>query len=100
VNEARENARRRWNKLRQAVQTASRIQRNIKVKGLARRGRFSVKNSSPPKKKSPPKLTATLWKNTSPGIHFFKGIPYKKGRFTFHNVQGFVPWPKTKTQRR
>jgi hypothetical protein len=51
VNEARENARKRWNKLRQAVKARSQIQRNIRTKGYAKRGRFVEKNSSPTKKK-------------------------------------------------
>ena len=94
VNEARENAQKRWNKVRQAVKARSQIQRNIRTKGFAKRGRFTVRNASPPKKKSPPKNSSvSLWRNTAPGIYFVS-MPYKSGRFKVENIHGFVPFPK------
>jgi hypothetical protein len=87
INEG--NARKRWNKLRQSVKAHSKIQRNIRAKGLAKRGRFTVKNS-PPVKKSP---SVSLWKNTAPGIYFVSQ-PYSRGRFKIENIHGFVPFPK------
>jgi hypothetical protein len=95
INERRENARRRWNKLRQSVKRASQIQRNIRTKGFATRGRFTVRKASPPKKKG----EVSLWKNTPPGVYFMS-MPYRKGRFTVENIRGFVPFPKKKTPKR
>ena len=95
VNEARENARKRWNKLRQAVKARSQIQRNIRTKGYAKRGRFVEKNSSPTKKKSP---SVTSWRNTPAGIYFL-GQPTQKGRFKVENIKGFVPFPKNKSRK-
>lgn len=95
INEG--NARKRWNKLRQAVKARSMIQRNIRTKGFARRGRFTVRNaSSPPKKKSP---SVSMWKNTAPGIYFVSQ-PYTRGRFKVENIQGFVPFPKKSSPKR
>lgn len=91
VNEGSSPARRRWAKLRQAIKKNSALKRNIKAKGYARRGRFNVRLSSPPKKKSPPKnFAVSAWKNTAPGIYFVSS-PYKRGRFTVENIHGFVP---------
>lgn len=67
INEARENAVKRWNKLRQYLKSIARLERNIRTKGVATRGRFRFRNISPPKKKSP-------------------GQPYKRGRFRFQNI--------------
>jgi hypothetical protein len=89
------NARRRWNILRQAVRTASQIQRNIRSKGTAKRGRFTVKRASPVK--TMPKIS--LWKNTPSGVYFVSE-PYKKGRFTIENIRGFVPMPKKSPPKR
>jgi pyruvate dehydrogenase complex dehydrogenase (E1) component len=98
INERRENARRRWNSLRQTVKRASQIQRNIRTLGYAKRGRFTVRNSSP--KKSPKNKSAvSMWKHASPGVYFMSQ-PYMKGRFTVENIKGFVPWPKKKSPRR
>jgi len=93
------NARKRWNKLRQAVKARSQIQRNIRTKGSAKRGRFTVKNASPPKNKSPPKWGVMLSKNKPPGIYFVSQ-PYQKGRFKIENIHGFVPFPKNSNQKR
>jgi hypothetical protein len=90
VNEARENARKRWNKLRQAVKARSQIQRNIRTKGHAKRGRFVMKNASPPK--------VTLWRNTPPGIYFMNQSN-QKGRFKVATIKGFVPFPKNKSRK-
>jgi hypothetical protein len=38
-----------WNRLRQAVKRRSQMQRNIRTKGFAKRGRFTVSGPSPPK---------------------------------------------------
>lgn len=46
------NARKRWNLLRKAVKRMSQMERNIRTKGYAKRGRFTVKAASP-KKKTP-----------------------------------------------
>lgn len=96
INEG--NARKRWNKLRQSVKARSQMQRNIRTHGFAKRGRFTVTNSSPPKRKSPvknspQKQAVSLWRNTTPGLYFVSQ-PYKKGRFTIENIHGFVPFPK------
>lgn len=81
------NAQKRWARLRQAVKRSSQMQRNIRTKGFAKRGRFTV-TRSPPKKKSPPRVS--LWKNAAPGIYFVSS-PYTRGRFTVENIRGFVP---------
>jgi hypothetical protein len=67
INESRENAVKRWNKLRQYLKSIARLERNIRTKGVANRGRFRFRNISPPKKKSPSQ-------------------PYKRGRFRFQNI--------------
>jgi len=83
------NAQKRWARLRQAVKRRSQIQRNIRRKGFAKRGRFTVRQSPPPKKtKSPPRVS--LWRNTAPGIYFVSQ-PYSRGRFVVENIHGFVP---------
>jgi hypothetical protein len=46
-----------WNKLRQQIKAIVQLERNIRAKGFATRGRFKVKNASPPKKNSPKKRT-------------------------------------------
>lgn len=97
IKETRENAVRRWNLLRQSVKRRSQIQRNIRTKGSATRGRFTMRQTSPPKKKGTPAVS--LWKNTPPGVYFLGG-PYKKGRFTVENIKGFVPWPKKSSPKR
>ena len=94
INESRENALKRWNKLRQQIKSVTRLERNIRTKGTAVRGRFTVKNASPTKKKNTPKVS--LWKNTTPGIYFVTQ-PYKRGRFKIENIYGFVPFPKKRT---
>jgi len=99
INEGRENALKRWNKLRQAVKRRSQIQRNIRTKGAAKRGRFTVRNASPPKRKSPPKQSVSMWKNTAPGVYFVSQ-PYRLGRFKVENIHGFVPFPKKKSPTR
>ena len=99
INEGRENARRRWNRLRQSVKRASQIQRNIRTKGSAIRGRFTMRSVSPPKKSPKNQSAVSLWKNTPPGVYFLS-VPYKKGRFTVENIKGFVPWPKKSSPRR
>ena len=88
VAEGRENARRRWNRLRQSVMRRVQMQRNIRTSGHARRGRFTVRASpSPsPRRRSP---QATLWRNAPPGIYFVS-FPYKKGRFTVENIYSYV----------
>lgn len=100
INEGneRKNARKRWNKLRQSVKARSQMQRNIRTKGFARRGRFTVRNASPPKK-SPSRQSVSLWRNTPAGIYFVSQ-PYKKGRFSIENIKGFVPWPKKSSPKR
>ena len=55
IKESRENALKRWNKLRQYIKSMIRLERNIRAKGTATRGRFKVRNASPPKKNSSPK---------------------------------------------
>jgi hypothetical protein len=94
VNESNENAVKRWNKLRQQIKSMVRLERNIRTKGSAIRGRFKMTN---PKKTSPTKNTqrVTLWKNTPPGVYFMSQ-PYKKGRFVIENIHGFVPFPSKK----
>lgn len=94
------NAQKRWARLRQAVKRRSQMQRNIRTKGFAKRGRFTVRSASPPKKKpSPPKFSIMSWKNTPDGIYFVSQ-PYRKGRFTVENIQGFVPYPKKSPPKR
>ncbi len=88
------NAQKKWNRLRQAVKRSSQIQRNIRTKGFAKRGRFTIRNASPPKKNSPPRVS--LWKNTPNGVYFVSQ-PYRKGRFTVENIHGFVPMPPKKS---
>ena len=95
VNE-KSNAQKRWNRLRLDVKRAAQIQRNIRTKGYAKRGRFTVKAASP-KRKSPPRVT--MWKNTDPGLYFVSQ-PYRRGRFNVENIHGFVPFPKKKSPRR
>jgi hypothetical protein len=87
-----------WNRLRQSVKRRSQIQRNIRTKGFTTRGRFTMRQTSPPKKKTGVQAVS-LWKNTPPGVYFLGG-PYKKGRFTVENIKGFVPWPKKLSPKR
>jgi hypothetical protein len=93
------NAQKRWARLRQAVKRRSQLQRNIRTKGVAKRGRFTVRQSSPPKKKSPPRNNVSLWRNTTPGIYFVSQ-PYGRGRFTVENIHGFVPFTKKSPPKR
>lgn len=65
-----------------------RLERNIRTKGAATRGRFSVSN--PP---NSPKVSQ--WKNTKPGVYFVSQ-PVKRGRFKVENIYGFVPFPSNK----
>ena len=81
----------RWNKLRQQIKRVVRLERNIRAKGSATRGRFKVKNASPPRKNS-----VMLNKNKPPGVYFMSQ-PYKRGRFKIENIYGFVPYPKKRT---
>jgi hypothetical protein len=99
INERSENAMKRWNKLRQSVKRTSQIKRNIRTKGFAKRGRFTLRNTSPPKRKSPPKQSVSMWKNTAPGVYFVSQ-PYRRGRFKVENIHGFVPFPKKKSPMR
>ena len=85
IKESRENAMRRWNKLRTEIKSMMRLERNIRTKGAAIRGRFRVSNS--------PKVTQ--WKNTAPGVYFVTQ-PYTRGRFKLENIYGFVPMPPNK----
>jgi hypothetical protein len=96
INESRENALKRWNKLRQKIKSMVRIERNIRTKGSAVRGRFTVKNASPSKRVSPPKQSVMLNRNKPPGVYFVSW-PYKRGRFKIENIYGFVPFPKKRT---
>jgi hypothetical protein len=82
----------RWNKLRQQIKSIVRLERNIRTKGSATRGRFKVKNTSPVKKNN----SVMLNKNKPPGLYFV-GQPYKRGRFKIENIYGFVPYPKKRT---
>jgi hypothetical protein len=95
INESRENAVKRWNKLRQHIKSMIRLERNIRANGTATRGRFTVRNASPPKKTSPPKQSVMLSKNKPPGIYFVSQ-PYKRGRFKIEDIYGFVPFPPKK----
>jgi hypothetical protein len=65
INESRENALKRWNKLRRYIKSSMKLERNIRTKGLATRGRFKVKNASPPKKNN----NVMLNKNKPPGVY-------------------------------
>jgi hypothetical protein len=94
VNESRENAMKRWNKVRQYIKSVTQLQRNIRAKGVATRGRFRVKNSSPVKKNNP--LVTTQWKNSPAGIYFM-GPPRNEGRFRVTRIHGFVPFPNKRT---
>ena len=94
INESRENALKRWNKLRQQIKSivrSSRLNREIHMKGSATRGRFKVRNSTPPKNLQ----RVTQWKNTAEGIYFVSQ-PYKRGRFKIENIHAFVPMPPKK----
>ena len=68
INESRENALKRWNKLRQYIKSTMKLERNIRTKGFATRGRFKMSNASPSPKK----------KNKSPEV-------YKRGRFRVYS---------------
>jgi hypothetical protein len=68
INESRENAVKLWNKLRQYLKSSMKIERNIRTKGFATRGRFNVSKESPSPKK----------KNKSPEV-------YKRGRFKVYS---------------
>lgn len=83
INESNENWKKAVNRLK--------IDREIRTKGFAIRGRFRVSNSSPPVRKNATKVT--LLKNTTPGIYFM-GQPYSRGRFKIENIYGFVPIKK------
>ena len=97
VREARENALKRWNRLRRSVMKAAQIQRNIRTKGSATRGRFTIKKASP--KKRTPSPPVQMWKNVAPGVYFLSQ-PYKKGRFTVENIYGKALWPNKTSPKR
>jgi hypothetical protein len=82
----------RWHKLRQQIKRIVQLERNIRAKGVATRGRFTVRNASPPKKNN----SVMLNKNKPPGLYFVSQ-PYKRGRFKIENIYGFVPYPKKRT---
>jgi hypothetical protein len=90
VREPSENALKLWNKLRKHIKTNLQIERNIRTRGVATRGRFNVK---PSKRTTTPRVTQ--WKNTAPGIYFVSS-PETRGRFKIEKIQGFVPWPTKK----
>jgi hypothetical protein len=92
INESRENALKLWNKLRTQIKSAVKLEREIRAKGSATRGRFKMSAASPPRKKSP---SVMLNKNKPPGVYFVSQ-PYKRGRFTIENIHGFVPFPPKK----
>ena len=78
----------RWNKLRKQIKKIVQLERNIRARGFATRGRFTVRNASPP--------SVMLNKNKPHGIYFVSQ-PYKRGRFKIENIYGFVPFPKKRT---
>ena len=88
INESRENIRKRWNTLVKEIKSSLKLERNIRAKGAATRGRFRVTNSA-----NSPKVTQ--WKNTKPGVYFVSQ-PYNKGRFKLENIYGFVSMPPNK----
>jgi hypothetical protein len=90
VREPSEKALKLWNKLRKHIKTNLQIERSIRTKGFATRGRFNVRS---PTRTNTPKVTQ--WKNTAPGIYFVTQ-PYTKGRFKIENIYGFVPMPSKK----
>ena len=81
VRERNENAKKRWNNLRQKVKRMTNIQRNIRTQGFAQRGRFKV---------TKPNNRVMLWNNAPPGLYFLRN-PQQKGRFFVENV-GYVPF--------
>lgn len=83
INESYENALNRWRRAIRQIKTRLQIDREIRNKGFATRGRFNVRNSS----KSPRRVTV---KSVSPGV-YFKSQPYNRGRFKVENIYGFVP---------
>jgi len=85
INESYENALNRWRRAVRQIKTSLQIDREIRNKGFATRGRFKVSNSSP--SKSPRRVTL---KPVSPGV-YFKSQPYNRGRFKVENIYGFVP---------
>lgn len=85
INESYENALNRWRRAVRHIKTRMQINREIRTKGVATRGRFNVSNSSP--SKSPRRVTV---KPLSPGV-YFKSQPYNRGRFKVENIYGFVP---------
>ena len=90
IRESNENARKRWRRVIQRIKTGLKIERNIRAKGTATRGRFTVRNTSPPKSK------VSLRPYSEPGVYFVTW-PYKRGRFKIENIYGFVPMPKRRT---
>jgi hypothetical protein len=87
INESSENALNRWRRAVRQIKTRLQIDREIRNKGFATRGRFNVRISS----KSPSKNTGRVsLKPVSPGL-YFKGQPYNRGRFKVENIYGFVP---------
>ena len=89
IRESNEKTRKRWIKVIQKIKTRLQIERNIRTKGAATRGRFTVRNASPPKH------SVMLSKNKPPGIYFVTQ-PYKRGRFKVEDIYGFVPFPPKK----
>ena len=98
VRESIENARKRWRRAVRRVKIGLQISRNLNTKGSVTRGRFTARNTSPPKRVSPPKNTLKVSMNpySETGVYFVTW-PYKRGRFKIENTYGFVPMPKKRT---
>lgn len=96
IRESSENARKRWRRAIRRVKANVQINRNLRTKGFVTRGRFTARNTSPPKRASPPKSRVSLNPYSEAGVYFVTW-PYKRGRFKIENTYGFVPMPKKRT---
>ena len=90
IRESSENARKRWRRAIRRVKIGLQISRNLNTKGSVTRGRFTARNTSPPKSR------VSLNPYSEPGVYFVTW-PYKRGRFKIENTYGFVPMPKKRT---
>jgi hypothetical protein len=96
IRESSETAHKRWRRAIQRIKIGLQISRNLNTKGSVTRGRFTARNTSPPKRVSPPKSRVSLNPYSEPGVYFVTW-PYKRGRFKVEDTYGFVPMPKRRT---
>ena len=90
IKESIINARKLWRKAIRRVKANVQINRNLRTKGFVTRGRFTARNTTPPKRANNFKVSLNPYSEA--GVYFVTW-PYKRGRFKIENTYGFVPMP-------